>query len=211
VPGSRSTGSRPRPAGPSSIQRTSIRSFPARSARSSWLPGHGRADYALYLDREVVGVIEAKPAGTPLSGVEWQSATYAAGLPDTARKRLYGGKLPFVFEANGVETHFTNGYDPEPRSRRFFGFPRPDTLARWIRDESTWRGHVTAMPSLLEHGLRPAQIEAVRGVERSLADQQNDRSLVQMVAASQREVETVLSRSAALRRSLLGAAFTGRL
>src|SRR3712207_1128846 len=34
--------------------------------------GHGRADYVLYVDRRAVGVIEAKPEGTPLSGVEWQ-------------------------------------------------------------------------------------------------------------------------------------------
>ncbi len=39
--------------------------------------GHGRADYLLYVDKQVVGVIEAKPQGTPLSGVEWQSAMYA--------------------------------------------------------------------------------------------------------------------------------------
>ena len=44
-------------------------------------PGHGRADYLLYVDRRAVGVIEAKPEGTPLSGVEWQSAMYAEGLP----------------------------------------------------------------------------------------------------------------------------------
>jgi type I restriction enzyme R subunit len=172
-------------AGWSVVDRKDLNPFVPTAVREVIMaPGHGRADYALYLDREVVGVIEAKPAGTPLSGVEWQSAMYAAGLPDTARKRLYGGKLPFVFEANGVETHFTNGYDPEPRARRFFGFPRPYTLARWIRDERTWRGHVTAMPELLEDGLRPAQIEAVHGVERSLAEQQYDRSLVQMATGA---------------------------
>ncbi|MET7768069.1 hypothetical protein [Nocardia sp. NPDC005366] len=43
--------------------------------------GHGRADYLLYMDKKAVGVIEAKPMGTPLSGVEWQSAMYADGLP----------------------------------------------------------------------------------------------------------------------------------
>src|SRR6476620_3851405 len=67
--------------------------------------GHGRADYLLYLDRRVVGVIEAKPAGTPLSGVEWQSAMYAEGLPEGARARLHQNRIPFVFEANGFETH----------------------------------------------------------------------------------------------------------
>jgi type I restriction enzyme R subunit len=36
--------------------------------------GHGRADCLLYVDRTAVGVIEAKPAGTTLSGVEWHSA-----------------------------------------------------------------------------------------------------------------------------------------
>jgi type I restriction enzyme R subunit len=43
--------------------------------------GHGRADYLLYVDKRAVGVIEAKPQGTTLSGVEWQSAMYAEGLP----------------------------------------------------------------------------------------------------------------------------------
>ena len=48
-------------------------------------PGHGRADYLLYVDKRAVGVIEAKPQGTTLSGVEWQSAMYAEGLPADVR------------------------------------------------------------------------------------------------------------------------------
>ena len=73
--------------------------------------GHGRADYLLYVNRKVVGVIEAKPEGTTLSGVEWQSAMYATGLPAEAQLRAVTveGRLPFVFEASGSETHFTNG------------------------------------------------------------------------------------------------------
>ncbi len=69
-------------------------------------PGHGRADYLLYVDKRVVGVIEAKPEGTPLIGVEWQSAMYAAGLPEAHRKRarLHADRLPFVFESTGTET-----------------------------------------------------------------------------------------------------------
>ena len=84
--------------------------------------GHGRADYLLYVDTKVVGVIEAKPEGTTLSGIEWQSAMYATGLPAEAQLRsvTIDGRLPFVFEASGSETHFTNGYDPHPRARRVF-------------------------------------------------------------------------------------------
>ena len=59
-------------------------------------PGHGRVDYLLYVDKAVVGVIEAKPMGTPLSGVEWQSAMYATGLPEEVRRKTLDpeGRLP---------------------------------------------------------------------------------------------------------------------
>ena len=39
-----------------------VREFPLR-------PGHGSADYLLYADGQAVGVVEAKPEGTPLAGV----------------------------------------------------------------------------------------------------------------------------------------------
>ena len=154
--------------------------------------GHGRADYLLYVDKKVVGVIEAKPEGTTLSGVEWQSAMYANGLPADAQLRsiTVDGRLPFVFEASGSETHFTNGYDPSPRARRIFNFPKPATLAKLVRDAEadpdtpTWRAKVRHLPTLDEAPLRPAQITAIKGIEQSLADQQFDRSLVQMATGA---------------------------
>lgn len=153
---------------------------------------HGRADYLLHVDKKVVGVIEAKPEGTTLSGVEWQSAMYATGLPPDTRLRAItvDGRLPFVFEASGSETHFTNGYDPEPRARRLFNFPKPPTLAKIVRDAEadpdlpTWRAKVRNLPELDESGLRPAQITAIAGIEKSLADQHFDRSLVQMATGA---------------------------
>jgi type I restriction enzyme R subunit len=155
-------------------------------------PGHGRADYLLYVDRKVVGVIEAKPEGTTLSGVEWQSAMYAVGLPPEAERRaiVTDGRLPFVIEASGTETHFTNGYDPNPRARRVFNLPKPATLAQIIRaaDEDptnpTWRGKVRHLPALDTTPLRPAQITAIQGLERSLAAQHHDRSLIQMATGA---------------------------
>ncbi|MGH2370639.1 MAG: hypothetical protein ACRDI2_20880 [Chloroflexota bacterium] len=43
--------------------------------------GYGFADYLLYVDGQVVGVVEAKPEGTTLTGVEPQAERYSAGLP----------------------------------------------------------------------------------------------------------------------------------
>ena len=100
------------------------------------------------------------------------------------------GRLPFVFEASGTETHFTNGYDPEPRARKLFAFPKPSTFARILRDAEanpqapTWRGKVRALPELDTAPLRPAQIDAILGVERSLSEQRFKRSLVQMATGA---------------------------
>jgi len=159
---------------------------------SDTLKRGGRADYLIYVDQKAVGVIEAKPAGTTLSGVEWQSSMYAEGLPAEVRLKAVttDGRLPFVFEASGSETHFTNGYDPNPRARRVFAFPQPSTLARTLRDaqadpeHATWRGKVIAMPELDTKMLRPAQITAISGIERSLAEQRFDLSLVQMATGA---------------------------
>src|SRR5436309_2048254 len=47
--------------------------------------GHGFVDYLLFLDRQPVGVCEAKPAGFPVRSVEVQTAKYVDGLPAALR------------------------------------------------------------------------------------------------------------------------------
>ena len=153
---------------------------------------HGRADYLLYVDKKVVGVIEAKPVGTTLTGVQWQSAMYAVGLPEAYRPQavLKDDRLPFVFEASGSETQYTNGFDPAPRARKIFNFPKPETLARIIRESQehpeapTWRGRIQNMPSYADYDLRPASKIAVGAIEKSLAAGTHSRSLVQMATGA---------------------------
>ena len=130
------------------------------------------------VDQMPGGVIEVKPQGTTLSGVEWQSARCADGLPADARLKAVTteGRLSFVFEVSGSETHFTNGYDPNPRVRRTSALPQPAMLARTRRDAvadralPTWRGKVAAMPVLDTNLLRQVQITAIGGIERSRAE-----------------------------------------
>ncbi|MBL8371224.1 MAG: hypothetical protein JNK28_07540 [Burkholderiaceae bacterium] len=63
-----------------------IREFPLN-------PGHGFADYLLYIDAKAAGVIEAKKEGATLTGVEVQSTRYAQGLP--ASLPAWRRPLPF--------------------------------------------------------------------------------------------------------------------
>ena len=76
--------------------------------------GYGVADYVLFVDREAVGVIEAKKRGMPLVGVEWQAKRYREGVQDLIP--AVTTPLPFAYESTGIETRFTNGFDPEPAS-----------------------------------------------------------------------------------------------
>jgi type I restriction enzyme R subunit len=100
-----------------------IRNFTLKSS-------HGFADYLLYVDGRAAGVIEAKKEGVTLTGVETQSERYTKGLPDGLP--AWNSPLPFSYESTGIETRFTNGLDPEPRSRPVFSFHRPETFVGWL-------------------------------------------------------------------------------
>jgi len=154
--------------------------------------GFGTADYLLYIDGKAAGVIEAKKEGTTLTGVEIQSARYAKGLP--ASLPAWRHPLPFQYESTGIETHFTSGLDPQPRARNVFAFHRPEMLAQWVRgagDAGTGAGEpppsflalMNSMPGLVETGLWPAQVVAIKSLEKSLAANK-PRALIQMATGS---------------------------
>lgn len=143
--------------------------------------GYDAADYLLFVDRNAIGVIEAKKQGTTLTGVEHQSRKYTDGLPAGVSALLK--PPPFAFESTGIETRFTNGLDHEPASRSVFTFYRPETLAEILEDHTTLRARLQAMPPLTNEGLWPAQFEAIRNLEDSLAHGR-PRALIQMATGS---------------------------
>ena len=174
-----------------------IREFP--------LPGFGFADYLLYVDGKAAGVIEAKKEGVTLSGVETQSEKYTKGLPDGLPR--WGNPLPFSYQSTGAETRFTNGLDPEPRSRAVFAFHRPETLYDWLNDfeigssdvplpkaaeppppgfgcePQTFLKRLRRMPVLIEEGLWKVQVKAIHNLEKSLRENR-PRALIQMATGS---------------------------
>jgi type I restriction enzyme R subunit len=152
----------------------------------------GRVDYLLYLNQKIVGVVEAKPAGTTLAEVHHQAMKYAAGL--TAGQKLNAitvkGLLPFVYEASSTELYFSNHFDPEPTSRRLFNFQRPATLESIIRAEDPvtgkggWRSQIENMPPTATYDLRPASERAIHNIERWLQNDGRRRALVQMATGA---------------------------
>ena len=141
----------------------------------------GPADYLLVVDREAVGVIEAKAEGTPLGGVAEQSEKYATGDP----KHIPPARepLPFVYESTGTETKFRDLRDPAPRAREVFRFHQPETLAEWIGQADTLRARLQRMPPIRHGTLRDCQFEAIDELETSFAGN-HPRSLIQMATGS---------------------------
>ncbi|MBI4556718.1 MAG: DEAD/DEAH box helicase family protein [Candidatus Hydrogenedentes bacterium] len=143
--------------------------------------GHGEADYLLFAAGKALGTIEAKPAGRTLHGVETQSQKYVTGIPFGVPS--WATPLPFSYESTGVETHFTNGLDPEPRSRPVFAVHRPETLAGWVQELSQLTQRMREFPPLITDGLWPAQVTAITNLEGSLAANK-PRALIQMATGS---------------------------
>jgi type I restriction enzyme R subunit len=141
----------------------------------------GFADYLLFIDREAVGAIEAKPEGTTLSGVEEQTWGYLSGLPEEIPH--IHNPLPFGYESTGTETFFVDLRDPEPRSRRIFAFHKPETLRNFLSQDDTLRGRLNEMPSLMLGSLRECQSEAIANLEQSFAGAK-PRALIQMATGS---------------------------
>lgn len=139
----------------------------------------GFADYMLFVDRRAAGVVEAKPVGTPLGGVDWQSDKYTIGLPDNLPH--YQKPLPFAYESTGKETFFRDLRDPEPRSRRVFAFLKPETLKDYLSQEKTLRTGLQELPPLITEGLRDCQVEAIQKLEESFAEAR-PKALIQMAS-----------------------------
>jgi len=175
-------------------------------------PGHGTADYLLFVDGKAVGVVEAKKVGFPLTGVEVQAEKYSDGLPPELDAPIR--PLPFCYLSTGVETRFTNGLDPRPRSRRIFQFHRPETIAEWLAADtldtwvksnrpagglytaaddtrpSTFRSRLQTLPPLEQGFLYPNQVRAVTNLERSLKEDR-PRALIQMATGSGKTIMAI--------------------
>jgi type I restriction enzyme R subunit len=128
----------------------------------------GPADYLLFLNARACGVLEAKPEGTTLSGVIGQGAGYARAAP-AGYPNPWANPLPIVYVSTGAETLFQDARDPQARPRPVFAPHRPETLRALLQSPETLRARMARMAPLNTTGLRPAQAEAIRGIEASLA------------------------------------------
>ena len=140
----------------------------------------GEADYLLYVGGKAIGVVEAKPPGHPLIGVEGQSAKYVRAcrpvfpLPPP-------GPLLLRKHRGGDAVHQPVGTRCAAVACLRLPSPRRTSPPRPTRRQV--RGQVENFPALEVSKLWSVQIRAIENLEQSLA-QNNPRSLIQMATGS---------------------------
>lgn len=146
----------------------------------------GPADYVLFVDGEPVGVVEAKKSdmGEKMTTVEEQSMGYA----NSKLKWISNKPLRFLYESTDIIINFTDLHDEKYRVRKIFNFHTPEQLANWIKEEkdgySTLRNRLKHnIPELPTQGYRDCQINAIRNLEKSFADNR-PRALIQMATGA---------------------------
>lgn len=130
---------------------------------------NGPADYALFVNGRILGIIEAKKLSLGPQNVLVQAQRYSEGAAENPL-RFGSYRVPFLFSTNGEVIWFHDVRSPLERSRRVADYPTPSALEeRLARD---FNGDVEKLLSLPNNHprLRPYQIEANAAVEKAIAD-----------------------------------------
>ncbi len=153
---------------------------------------HGPADYALWLDRKVVAVVEAKKLTIGPQNVLTQAARYARGLVNSSFD-FDGLRCPFLYSTNGEVTWFHDVRHPLNRSRRVAGIHTPNGLRELLgRDMDAACDSVLQLPH--DHPrLRPYQKDANKAVEQAIADRK--RNLLVAMATGTGKTFTMVSQA----------------
>jgi type I restriction enzyme R subunit len=129
---------------------------------------NGPADYALFADNQLLGIVEAKKVTLGPQNVLIQAERYSKGVSDSSFN--FGGyRMPFLYSTNGEVIWFHDIRHPLNRSRRIAGFHTPAALQEMLgKDFDAACSWFAATPN--NHPLlRPYQIEANTAIEQAIA------------------------------------------
>ncbi len=134
---------------------------------------NGPADYALWLEDRVVGVVEAKKLTVGPQNVLTQAERYARGLQDS-KFDFDGYGCPFLYSTNGEVTWFHDVRHPLNRSRKVARFHTPEAFRELLgRDLHAACDKALALPH--DHPmLRPYQKDANAAVEKAISERKRN-------------------------------------
>lgn len=142
---------------------------------------NGPVDYALYLDRKLLAMVEAKTLSKAPQEVLTQAERYAEGVKGPYACNGFG--VPFIYSSNGEVVWFRDLRDPRNRSRQLAKFHTPTALEELLeRDFEGAIADLVANPSG-DNGLRHCHNEASAAIESAIG-QRKRRLLVAMATGT---------------------------
>lgn len=151
----------------------------------------GPVDYALFIDRKPIGIVEAKSSekGETLTTAEEQTSRYASSTFKWANSAQ---PIRFAYESTDIITHFTDYADNKACSREVFSFHRPETLSNLLKATNTLRNNLKLFPPFDDTGFRSCQTSAIINLENSFA-QNKSRALIQMATGAGKTFTAITS------------------
>jgi type I restriction enzyme, R subunit len=130
----------------------------------------GPADYALFVDGKLLGIIEAKKVSVGAENVLEQAKRYSKSVPNTIGEwREY--KVPFLYSSNGEQIYHLDIRKKENTSYQIADFHSPQALLdRFNRSNYDAISWFNRKPVKEIERLRYYQVEAVESIEKALID-----------------------------------------
>jgi type I restriction enzyme, R subunit len=140
----------------------------SRHAVEEYPTANGPADYALFVNGKLLGILEAKKVKVGPQNVLEQAKRYAKGA-FAGPGNWNGYRVSFLYASNGEIIWHLDVRDPKNISRQISNFHTPDALEELFEDDPTagyerLKSHVTQIT-----GLRDYQREAIEAVENAIA------------------------------------------
>lgn len=139
-------------------------------AVEEFLTETGPADYALFVNGKLLGVIEAKKIAVGAENVLEQAKRYSKGVANTIGEwREY--KVPFLYSTNGEMIFHLDVRKKENTSHQLRDFHSPQALLdKFNRDTQSAEGWFQANSVNSITRLRPYQVNAIEAIEQALMD-----------------------------------------
>ena len=126
---------------------------------------NGPADYALFVDGKLLGIIEAKKVRVSPQNVLEQAKRYSKGVRDgIGNWNGYG--VPFLYSSNGEVVWFMDVRNENNYSRQISGFHTPPALKEYSNRECDCRKLLEL--SITNPRLRYYQTEAIQKIENKI-------------------------------------------
>ena len=128
---------------------------------------NGPVDYALFVNGELLGLIEAKKVSIGSQNVLEQAKRYSRGATHGLGD-WHGYHVPFLYATNGEVIHFIDVREEKNLSRRISSFHTPGALAEFFSKDKPNKVYFERDPAKDFPKLRPYQKNAISAIEDAL-------------------------------------------